>query len=109
MPKESQLSPDAGQSYFSTALLPEITLNTPQPTLAACIGTCPPDSACMVQYDVASGICYYAALPLDPTGEAELGFSNVAAIWLTKSPACLAKLLLQENNHPDCIQTHRHC
>jgi len=80
VPKESQLSPDAGQAYFSTALLPEITLHIPQPNLAACIGTCPSDNACMVQYDVATGTCYYAALPLDPTGKGELVFFRVAAI-----------------------------
>lgn len=104
MPKESQLSPDAGQAYFSNVLLPEITLNTPQPNLAACIGTCPPDNACMVQYDVAAGICYYAALPLDPTGEAVLEFCKPAAIMAP--PKGLGCCTATMEYSPDCIQMH---
>lgn len=69
VPKESQLSPDAGQIYFSSAVLPELTLSVSQPSLAACIGTCPPDLACMVQYNVATSTCYYSALTWDPAGE----------------------------------------
>jgi len=68
VPRESQLSPDAGQTYFSAAVLPELTSHTQRATLAACIATCPPDSACMVQYDVATCTCYFAALPWDATG-----------------------------------------
>jgi hypothetical protein len=69
LPKESQLSPDAGQIYFSAAVLPELTLSVPRPSLAACIATCPPNRGCMVQYDVGAGVCYYAALPWDPPGD----------------------------------------
>jgi hypothetical protein len=72
VPRESQLSPDAGQIYFSSAVLPSITQAVQKPNLAACIATCPPDSCCMVQYALNStgngGTCYYAALAWDPTG-----------------------------------------
>lgn len=68
MPKESQLSPDAGQIYFSTAVLPAITQAVQQLNLTACIATCPADMCCMVQYNGASSTCNFAAIPWDATG-----------------------------------------
>jgi hypothetical protein len=68
VPRESQLSPDAGQIYFSTAVLPSITQAVPKPNLAACIATCPPDSCCMVQFNGNTGTCYYATAAWDPAG-----------------------------------------
>lgn len=68
VPKESQLSPDAGQIYFGSSVLPELTTAVAQPNLAACIRMCPADHACMIQFDVAAGVCNYAALPWDPQG-----------------------------------------
>jgi hypothetical protein len=72
IPKESQLSPDAGQIYFRSAVLPELTLSVAAATLGDCIRACPQGSGCLVQFDAskAPATCYYAALPWDPEGKA---------------------------------------
>lgn len=72
VPKESQLSPDAGQIYFSAAVLPELTVSVAASTLDDCIRACLQGSGCLLQFDAskAPATCNYAALPWDPEGKA---------------------------------------
>lgn len=64
VPWQSQLSPEAGQAYFSadnTAMLSLLTNSTAN-SLGACFWTCPNNTCCFAQYDVTSRICRIATL-----------------------------------------------
>lgn len=63
VPKESQLSPEAGQAYFGKD--PDVqgllTTSTKQ-TMDACLSSCAADSCCLAQYDVSNKACQTATL-----------------------------------------------
>jgi hypothetical protein len=64
VPKETQLSPEAGQAYFNSTspavqdLLTEKTANT----LSDCIGTCEATACCLAQYNTVTKKCKRATL-----------------------------------------------
>lgn len=64
IPKESQLSPEAGQAYFGKD--PEVQAlltNSTKQTLGACLSSCPSDACCLAQYEVTDRQCRTATLP----------------------------------------------
>jgi hypothetical protein len=64
IPKESQLSPEAGQAYFGKD--PEVQAlltNSTKQTLGACLSSCPSDACCLAQYEVGNRMCRTATLP----------------------------------------------
>ena len=63
VPKQSQLSPEAGQAYIapgSSAM--SLLSSAPAPTLKACLDSCPAGQCCLAQYDVTGKLCYSVAL-----------------------------------------------
>lgn len=57
VPKQSQLSPEAGQAYFSPSVASSLLSTASQPSLDACLSSCPANSCCMAQYDAAGEAC----------------------------------------------------
>jgi len=73
VPKESQLSPEAGQAYFSSAAAVQTLLtSSSRATLALCLASCPSDACCIAQYDAASKVCKTATLA--PVGADSPGY-----------------------------------
>jgi len=63
VPWQSQLSPEAGQAYFSAdSPLQLLLATTPQQSLAACMALCPSSSCCLAQYDFSAHTCKVATL-----------------------------------------------
>lgn len=73
VPKESQLSPEAGQAFFGSAPAVQALLTTTNATsLATCLASCEPTACCMVQWHADTSKCKRASLP--PVGADALGF-----------------------------------
>lgn len=68
VPRESQLSPDAGQAYINANLLPKIAKAAAAPALADCIKACPPEQACLTQWNATAQQCYVVGLAFDTDG-----------------------------------------
>lgn len=74
VPMQSQLSPEAGQAYFTPEFAEDGTINTffntTADSLEECLGMCEPDRCCLVQYDAAAKTCQEVTLAaadvLDP-------------------------------------------
>jgi len=66
VPQQSQLSPEAGQAYFSpdASSLQSLLTSSTQNSLGDCVATCPAGSCCMAQYDVTGKTC--KTISLDP-------------------------------------------
>lgn len=63
VPKESQLSPEAGQAYFGTdPLVQNLLTKSTRQTMGECLSSCPANSCCMAQYEVATKACKTATL-----------------------------------------------
>ena len=50
VPKQSQMSPEAGQAYFTPATSVTLT-NATAANLAACLASCPANKCCLAQFD----------------------------------------------------------
>lgn len=56
VPKKSQLSPEAGQAYFSEKTNPTLLNNTVAAlTFSQCVESCPADNCCLAQFEAAVG------------------------------------------------------
>jgi len=63
VPKESQMSPEAGQAYFGKdADVQGLLTKSTRQTMDACLSSCPADSCCLAQYEVSSKACQTATL-----------------------------------------------
>jgi hypothetical protein len=69
VPVQSQLSPEAGQAYFSpeSAMQPLLS-NSSAATLGACLGACGAESCCLAQWDAVSQTCQTASLGVSSAG-----------------------------------------
>lgn len=76
VPKESQLSPEAGQAYFDQdPLVQSLLTNSTKQTLGACLSSCPANSCCLAQYDVSGKSCQTASLA--PVAADDAGYYRV--------------------------------
>lgn len=59
VPKQSQLSPEAGQAYFNpeAADIQALLTATPNTNLDTCMATCAANSCCMTQFDGTTSTC----------------------------------------------------
>jgi hypothetical protein len=65
VPAQSQLSPEAGQAFFSpTAAIQGVVANATMANLTACMATCPAGTFCMTQFDSTTSSCKTANLSL---------------------------------------------
>lgn len=63
VPVHSQLSPEAGQAYFSEeSPLRSLLTVTQQQTLTTCLSSCPAGGCCLAQFEGSSGTCRKAVL-----------------------------------------------
>jgi hypothetical protein len=62
VPLQSQLSPEAGQAYFSPDNAPVLNLTTTTnlTNIGACFGRCPNNTCCLMQYDAVNRTCMIA-------------------------------------------------
>lgn len=76
VPMRSQLSPEAGQAYFTSEmangkLLKEMFTSSDISSLPACLDLCAPDSCCLAQYNVKARTCLLVTLA--PAGPTDVG------------------------------------
>lgn len=82
----NQLSPEAGQSYFSPeSPLQPLLQAGPQVTLEACLSTCAADRCCLAQYVVNSSSCQ--TITLAPASPASTTTSSSSIQLMYKLPA----------------------
>lgn len=63
VPMRSQLSPEAGQAFFTPdAAVNTLLVNSTAADLGACLAACPANSCCLAQYDVTGQVCKVGAL-----------------------------------------------
>jgi len=80
VPLQSQLSPEAGQAYFSPEALSSeamqsLVSNSTAQDLAGCVAACPANSCCMAQYDTGSKAC--KTISLAPAASDAVGAKQV--------------------------------
>lgn len=86
VPLSSQLSPEAGQSYFSPeSPMQSLLQAAPQASLEACLASCATDRCCFAQFAVSSGTCQTIALA--PAFPASVGSSGSGLQLMYKLPA----------------------
>lgn len=76
VPWQSQLSPEAGQAYFSPENTPLLNLTQvySAPALASCFAACPNNMCCLTQWDATNKYCRVATFtPVDFTSNTTTG------------------------------------
>jgi hypothetical protein len=69
VPVQSQLSPEAGQAYFSPASAMQLVLrNSTATTLAACLAACGSEGCCLAQWEAAAQTCQTVSLRVSSAG-----------------------------------------